>query len=997
MRKKLFTFLLAIVASVGTLFAESSGTCGENLTWTLSDDGVLTISGTGAMTDYSYSSSAPWYSSRSSITSVIISDGVTSIGSEAFDGCSGLTSVTIPNSVTSIGNSAFVSCTGLTSVTIPNSVTSIGDCAFQICSSLTSIEIPNSVTSIGENAFSDCISLTSVTIPNSVTSIGDGAFYKCSSLTSVTIPNSVTSIGDYAFQGCSSLTSVTIPNSVTSIGYYAFRDCSSLTSVTIGNSVTSIGDDAFYKCSSLTSVVWSAINHADVSYSSASPFYDIRTNIKSFVFSNEVEHIPSYLCYGMTSLTSLCIPSNITSIGNYAFDKSGLTTLVFACNSNYEITGNERIPKTCSVIKGAFTVYPDTTLCYGEDLYVDEVLCNITKTPNIKQTWTRNLTTIDGCDSIITISVLWKRVAPLADFNFTIKDAFDTPNSGSISWTVTGNTDYKYDYYTLNGNKYSNSSSSRYNLSAGEYKLVFYNEACNDSTIKYITINQLGIKVNNQYYLLDEENHTATLTYRGTSSSDYSNEYSGNITIPQVVTYSGVEYKVIGINNSTFSGCKNIKTITLESSTPLSMNYSGLSSNTIVYVPFGSLNAYKAASEWSNYTLHVIDPTHASATTGATSATITLGDSNEALYIASCGIVDSEATDGNVLEYIGLEPNSTYANLPLYINSTKGDYDTLHYSFTTSALELTTQQSKAISSTTAILLAETNMSDAEVNCGFEWKRENAPDAMAGTKVYCPVANGTMAGRLKGLKDDVYYKYRAFYQSTAGNTYYGDWQYIFTGDDAVEFDPVMYTYAASAVTETEATLKGYALAGSDEFTEQGFEYWAESRVIPEGANNAPARAYQNAIGEHQSVQATGISMKVTLTNLDEGTVYKYRTYAVVNGAKVYGSEMSFTTRGEYLYTVTFVDYDGTILGSDKVHYGTAATAPEDPSRDGYNFAGWDKEYSNVTDDLTVTAQYTVSTALPQATTDSSVQKFIRDGQLFIQKSGKTYTIQGVEVK
>ena len=726
MRKKLFTFLLAIVASVGTLFAESSGTCGENLTWTLSDDGVLTISGTGAMTDYS--SSAPWYSSNSSITSVIISDGVTSIGSSAFSHCSSLTSVTIPNSVTSIGEGAFSGCIGLTSVTIPNSVTSIGDWAFQICSSLTSIEIPNSVTSIGAYAFCECIGLASVTIGNSVTSIENGAFSGCSSLTSVTIPNSVTSIGNYAFYNCSSLTSVTIGNSVTSIGYYAF-----------------------YGCSNLTSVVWSAINHADVSNS---PFNYIRTKIKSFVFSNEVEHIPSYLCYGMTSLTSLFIPSNVTSIGNYAFDKSGLTTLVFACNSNYEITGNESIPKTCSVIKGAFTVCPDTTLCYGEDLYVDEVLCNLTKTPNIKQTWTRNLTTIDGCDSIITISVLWKRVAPLADFNFTIKDAFDTPNSGSISWTVAGNTDYKYDYYTLNGNKYSNSSSSRYNLSAGEYKLVFYNEACNDSTIKYITINQLGIKVNNQYYLLDEENHTATLTYRGTSSSDYSNEYSGNITIPQVVTYSGVEYKVIGINNSTFSGCNNIKTITLESSTPLSMNYSGLSSNTIVYVPFGSLNAYKAASGWSNYTLHVIDPTHASATTGATSATITLGDSNEALYIASCGIVDGEATDGNVLEYIGLEPNSTYANLPLYINSTKGDYDTLHYSFTTSALELTTQQSKAISSTTAILLAETNMSDAEVNCGFEWKRENAPDAMAGTKVYCPVANGTMAGRLKGLKDDV---------------------------------------------------------------------------------------------------------------------------------------------------------------------------------------------------------------------------------------------------
>ena len=209
MRKKLFTFLLAIVASVGTLFAESSGTCGENLTWTLSDDGVLTISGTGAMTDYSYSSSAPWYSSRSSITSVIISDGVTSIGKYAFYDCRSLTSVTIPNSVTSIGAYAFEDCSGLTSVTIPNSVKSIGSQAFSGCSSLTSVTIPNSVTSIGNSAFSDCTGLTSVTIPGSVTSIGYCAFYSCTSLTSVTIPNSVTSIGEGAFWGCTGLTSVT--------------------------------------------------------------------------------------------------------------------------------------------------------------------------------------------------------------------------------------------------------------------------------------------------------------------------------------------------------------------------------------------------------------------------------------------------------------------------------------------------------------------------------------------------------------------------------------------------------------------------------------------------------------------------------------------------------------------------------------------------------------------------------------------------------------------
>ena len=225
--KKLFTLFLALAASVGTMFAES-GTCGENLTWDLTN-GVLTISGTGAMNDYSYGG-APWYGNRENISQVVINDGVTSIGGSAFSGCSGLTSIEIPNSVTSIGGSAFSGCSGLTSIEIPNSVTSIGGSAFSGCSGLTSVTIPNSITSIGGYAFAQCTGLTSVTIPNSITSIGGYAFQLCTGLTSVTIPNSVTSIGDYAFYNCSGLTSVTIlsDNFETEEGGI-FINCSNLT------------------------------------------------------------------------------------------------------------------------------------------------------------------------------------------------------------------------------------------------------------------------------------------------------------------------------------------------------------------------------------------------------------------------------------------------------------------------------------------------------------------------------------------------------------------------------------------------------------------------------------------------------------------------------------------------------------------------------------------------------------------------------------------------
>ena len=187
-----------------------------------------------------------------------------------------------------------------------------------------------SVISIGDEAFIGCFDLKSIIIPNSVINIGEGAFRSCFALTTITIPNSVTSIEAEAFAHCYGLTAVTIGNSVTYIGKKAFVGCFGLTSVTIPNSVTTIVKEAFAGCKSLTSVVWNAENCADFSSNEYAPFYDIRSQISSFVFGDSVQHIPTYLCYGMENLTSITIPYNITSVGGWVFkDCSSLTEIIW--------------------------------------------------------------------------------------------------------------------------------------------------------------------------------------------------------------------------------------------------------------------------------------------------------------------------------------------------------------------------------------------------------------------------------------------------------------------------------------------------------------------------------------------------------------------------------------------------------------------------------------------------------------------------------------------
>ena len=221
-----------------------SGSCGANVNWTWDNAGILTISGTGPMKDYSMLNQ-PW--ADLTVKSVIIKEGVTYLGTHAFRGCMELTSVTLPDTVTRIGNNAFETCIKITGVKLPKNLTSIGNNAFYQCTKLASIAIPDKVTSIGEGAFSHCENLTGVTIPKGVTEIKDRTFDCCYKLNSVELKN-VESIGAFAFVSCNSLSKITISDNLKRIGEGAFYGCWSLASIALPEGLTYIGPDAFCWC-----------------------------------------------------------------------------------------------------------------------------------------------------------------------------------------------------------------------------------------------------------------------------------------------------------------------------------------------------------------------------------------------------------------------------------------------------------------------------------------------------------------------------------------------------------------------------------------------------------------------------------------------------------------------------------------------------------------------------------------------------------------------------
>lgn len=562
----------------------------------------------------------------SKITSVSLPTGLTTIGSYAFQGCSGLSSLSLPSNLATIGSYAFQNCNGITSLTIPENLTSIGSNAFSGCnyitqltwnainlttnggistgnitkvtigsqvqylpsnfvrgSKITTVTIPSSVTTIDPSAFESCSLLTSITIPSSVRSWGSSMFKNCTSLKTVSLPSTMLAIPQEMFYGCTSLASAPLPANMISIGNSAFYNCTGLTALTIPEKLNSIGSNVFYGCSSITQLTWNAVNLTTNGGITTS-------NITKVTIGSKVETIPSNFVKG-SKITSVSFPSSVRTIGENAFNNCPNLITIRIPESVTSIGGRAfggSVPKKIKFYNASELQYLE--FWFWNNNYNNTPLCTIGKGVGYGVTLDPNTSfVVDGITYVITD--MTNRKVKIVDVDET-KCATDIEVK-KVKYRNVEFTPTELGFAALAGN-YTVKSFKFGDLITAVPNYAFYESVLSKAVIPN-SITSIG-----QHAFENCKRMTEFVVGTGVNTID---QYvlAGCSALRRVELGANVTT----INANSFNGCSKIKTLRVRRSTPpAAVNgvFNDLDKwSCTLYVPKGTVNAYKNANEWKTF------------------------------------------------------------------------------------------------------------------------------------------------------------------------------------------------------------------------------------------------------------------------------------------------------------------------------------------------------------------------------------------------------------
>lgn len=723
-------------------------------------------------------------------------------------------------------------------------LTEIADYSFYENEELTGMNIPNTVKTIGERAFYGCENMSVLEIPASVTSIRGYAFAACKKLTHVKLPAGLTAISECLFWLCTNLQTVEIPSSVTSIGSEAFYYCEKLESIEIPSSVMSIGESAFERCGGLKELELPS----SVSSIGAGGFKYCKS-LQRIKLPEELTTISDNLFEDCINLTNIELPSSVTTVGDNVFEGcSALKSLKLYCKLS-DYSWLKTAPAGCWVY------------CHSSELYrIKNVHCNtiaftqpclISIVENYYCGVKFKLVSRPDTQEPIDLNALNVKICLTQGYEVTV------PN------TTFTNLELGKEYFVKN-------------LEMGtSYELNMTWEAENGEELIYEKFYTSRPSKDDINCLLSSTQTTMTIK---------------SISVPsdETLSPSAISYRLKGTYSWTPYEGDNVVLTDLNPSTMYTIE---------ALAEYGS---YQIRNEFSHRTSSIGIYRDDMKYSNLTPTTVTLSLKmypGDAKIVERWWTIGDRDIPGHKVTVTGLKPGTKY-QCYYKVKTDKGYVASNSIYVTTPSMSLEMLQPRGVSATSAIVAANTNISDQEPNVGFQWKKYDAPSSLKPNEGYAAIYDGTLEGNIKNLQTDKYYQVRAFYKDYWGDYHTSDWV-TFDPSDFSYFEPTVHTYPIENAGSDNVTLRGYALPGTEDVVRQGFQYW-----IRPADHNAMSR--EVSAGEIQTIEASGQIMSAVIENLQPGTTYVFRAFAETASGYSYGEEQTFTTEEQTGIDNVYID-------------------------------------------------------------------------------------------